>query len=199
MTENFKTVALAIVLLLTTSNIFASEVRPTVKIINGADKVFALIVNDTKLTQLSIKLSDVEGIVLLNEEVEVSNKVSKSYDLTSLPEGTYEVSLESAVAIQTQFLKVSKNSLEMLTEGETKIFKPTILLKNGAILFNMLSLERKEVSVAILNEDGEELFSEKIENTQAIHKSYSAAKMPKGKYTVRVETQGEVFRTALKK
>ena len=196
-TENFKTILFVFVLLFSKTLIFANEINPSVKIINAESKIFALILNDAKLTDVTIRILDLAGVTLLEEEITVNNKFSKSYDLSKLPRGTYEVELEDEFFYQKQLLKITSNGLEILNNEEDKIFKPTVLLKGETILLNMLVLGKENVEITILDQNREELFSEKIENTKTIHRSYNLSKLESGNYIVSVRIKGKVFRNTV--
>lgn len=194
-TENIKTTLLAITLLFLTSNVFANEIKPSVKVLNAKNKIFALIIDDTKLTNVNIKITDKEGIILLNEKAKISNKVSKSYNLSTLPSGIYEIELEDDISFRKQIVKLSFEKLEILEEEERKIYKPVIKKDGDYLLLNALVLDKKEVEVAIFDEKGIELFSEKFENTQTIHRKYNIADIKSNNCSVRVIIGKKDFRT----
>ncbi len=194
-TENIRTILFAITLLFFTSNIFANEIRPTVKVLNAKNKVFALIIDDAKLTNINIKITDTEGFVLLNEKAKINNKVSKSYNLSTLPSGIYEIELEDDISFRKQIVKLTFDKLEVLEEKERKIYKPVVKKDGDYILLNALILGEKGVEVAIFDEKGIELFSEKFENVQTIHRKYNIADINTKNCSVRVIIGEKDFRT----
>ncbi len=197
-TENINTILFAITLLLTTSNVFANEIKPTIKVLNAKNKVFALIIDDSKLTDVTIKIMDQEGLVLLNEKASISDKASKSYNLSNLPSGIYEIEIEDNNSFRKQIIKLTYNKLEVLKEKQRKIYKPTIQKEGDYILLNALVLDGGEVEVAIFDKEGVELFSEKFENTQTIHRQYNIAELKSTNCSVRVIIGEKEFRTYIK-
>jgi len=197
-TENIKTILFATTLLLITSNVFANEVRPTVKVLNAKNKVFALVIDDTKLTDVNIKIIDTEGLVLLNEKAKINNKASKSYNLSNLPSGTYEIELEDDISFRKQIVKLTFDKLEVLNEEEIKIHKPTVQKDGDYILLNALVLDKGQIEIAIFDEKGVELFSEKFEHKQTIHRQYNVANLQSNNCSVRVVVGGKDFRTDIK-
>ena len=57
----------------------------------------------------------------------------------------------------------------------------------------MLNLNSKDVSISINNDSGEEVYAEKIQNTQTVHKSYNLSNLPFGRYLIAVKTSTKVF------
>jgi len=193
MTENLKSLLFVIVLLCTTSNIFANNSEPSLKVLNSEKRVFTLIANNAKNTSVTIRIFDNQGINLLKEEV----GVSKSYNLSQLPKGTYEVEVENQTAIRKYIVTTTENNLEIIENGAAKIYKPTVKLAGDLLALNMLNLKQKDVVLAINNELGEEIHAEKIQDSQAIHKNYNLSKLPAGRYSIIVKTQVKTFNLAI--
>lgn len=197
-TENIKTLLFAITLLLITSNVFANENKPSIKVLNAKNKEFALVINESELTDVKIRILDQEGLVLLSEKAKINNKASKSYNLSNLPSGIYEIELEDDISFRKQILKLTFDKLEVLEEKERKIYKPIIKKDGDYILLNALVLDKGDVEVTIFDEAGVELFSEKVENTQAIHRAYNIAKLQYNNCTVSVNIDEKYFSSYIK-
>jgi len=194
-TENIKTILFATTLLLITSNVFANEVRPTVKVLNAKNKVFALVIDDTRLTEVNFKIIDKDGLVLLNEDVKINNEISKSYNLASLPNGIYEIELEDDISFRKQVVKLTFENLEILEKEERKIFKPTVKKDGDYILLNALTLDKGQIEIAIFDKKGVELFSEKFEHKQTIHRKYNIANLNYDNYIIEVTIGRKIFRS----
>ena len=193
MTENFKNILFVIVLLSFSSNIFANDSNPNLKIINSGKKIFKLIGGDAKSTSVTIRIFDEEGFNLLEEKVALDGRHSKSYDFSNLPKGTYEVEIEDAAAFRKYIVTTTSDNLNIVENGEEKIYKPIISLKDNFVLLNMLNLNSKDISITINNNSGEEIYAEEIQNMKTIHKSYSLTNLPSGKYLVGVKTSTKFF------
>ena len=193
MTENFKNFLFVIVLLFISSNIFANNSKPSLKILNSEKKVVTITLDNAKSTSVTIRIFDKQGINLLREEVAISNRHSKAYNLSELPKGTYEVEIESHTLIRNYIVTTSSNNLTVIETEEKEIFKPVVKSDGKFILFNMLNLNKEDVVITINNNLGDEVYNERIENTSAIHKSFNLSKLPSGRYSVVIETQAKVF------
>lgn len=188
-----KSILLVIGMLLLTTNVFASNINSTIKIINAKRKVFALNIENIRVKDYKVQISDASKNLLLEDEISAKKRFSKVYDLSKLPEGKYEVKIEGDLYIRKQFVMLTTNILEVIGEEEVKIFKPSLKLKENRIALNMLSPKGMPVTVSILSSSGVTIFSEKIENSLAIHKYYDMSKLPSGEYTMKVNTQETSF------
>lgn len=195
MTENFKNFLFVIVLLFITSNIFANDAKPSVKIISGKNNAFTLISDNAKDSDVTIRIFDDEGLSLLNEKIEINRALSKSYDLSNMPNGIYEVEIEDDISLRKYFVIKTLDTIEVMENAEEKIFKPTVSLEESLLKFNLLNLGSSEVELSLSNEIGEEIYSEKIQNTIAIHKAFDLSKLPLGEYSVEVKIDGKYFYT----
>jgi hypothetical protein len=193
MTENFKNFLFVIVLLCFASNIFATDSKPSLKIVTSEKKIFTLIAEDTKNTLLTIRIFDEQGINLLKEKVVLDNNHSRSYDLSNLPKGIYEIEIEDNFSFRKYIVTNTSNDLKIKENDEEKIYKPVVKLEDNFILFNMLNLNSGDVSFAINNDAGEEIHVENIQNTQTIHKGYNLSNLPSGEYLIAVKTSNKVF------
>ncbi|MFK7774121.1 MAG: T9SS type A sorting domain-containing protein [Saprospiraceae bacterium] len=196
MTENFKHFLFVIVLvpaLLITSNIFANDSQPSLKIVPGKNNAFTLISNNAKKSDVTIRIFDNEGLSLLREKIEVNSAFSKSYDLSNMPNGIYEVEIEDNISFRKYFVITASDTIEILENNEEKIFKPIVVLEESLLKFNLLNLGSGDVELSLNNRLGEKIYTEKIQNTIAIHKGFDLSKLPSGNYSVEVRTEGKYF------
>lgn len=193
MTENFKNFLFVIVLLGFASNIFAHDSKPNLKITNSEKKIFTLVTDNAKSTSVTIRIFDAQGINLLKEEIALGGRHSKSYDLSKLPNGTYELEIETFSSFRIYIVTITSNNLEIVENREERIYKPFVKLEGSNLSFNILNLNSKDVSLVINNVSGDEIYFEKIKDTQTIHKSYDLSNLPSGVYLITVKNSAKVF------
>jgi hypothetical protein len=134
----------------------------------------------------------------LNDNIIVDNRFSKTYDLSNLPQGVYEVELEDKISFRKYFVIINSDNLEILEDTTGKTYKPQILLEKHIISFNMLNLGKSDVTLVINDKFGEELFSKKITDAITIHQRFDLSKLDNGEYTVEVTTKDKFFATQIK-
>ena len=92
------------------SNIFANGSKPSLKIVNGEKKVLTLISNNANNTNVTIRIFDEQGIGLLRDNIAVDSKFTKSYNLSKLPKGTYEVEIEDDISFRKYIVKTTSKT-----------------------------------------------------------------------------------------
>ena len=103
------------------------------------------------------------------------------------------IEIEDDLSFRKYIVTTTSNTLEIIPNSEEKIFKPMIKLEENLVLFNMLNLKNGEIELAFNNEQGNEIYFEKIQNTTTIHKSFDLSKLPSGNYHISVKTKAKVF------
>lgn len=196
MTENFKKIIFAIILL-SSFNSFANSTYPEVKIIKTEKKIFRLEVAESKATDVTIRIiGNQEGIVL-EENITISKLASKSYNLSKLPKGIYEVELENDISYSKQLVKLTYNGLEILENKPRKTFKPFVKTEDRFIILNHLTLGTTKVEVTIFDDFENELYSKSFENVKTIHKRFDMTDMEDNVVYVRIKTNDNTFRYRL--
>ena len=180
-------------MLLLVSNVSAGNKDAAIKIINAEQKIFTLNIEGIKSKKYLIEIRDVYGSVLLQQKVSARKQSSKVYNFSKLPIGKYEIQIEGDTYVRKQFVNVLLQKIEVVAEEEVKIFKPSVELEENRIAFNMFSYKQNTVQVSILDTEGNLIFKEDIKDKLAIHKFYDLVEVPKGAYTVRIDTQGDSF------
>ncbi len=193
MTEKLKYFLFVIVLLSTASNIIAKDSKPSLKIFNSEKKMVTLVGDNTKNTSLTLSIFDQKGTFLLKDKIVVVGQYSKAYDFSELPVGTYEVEVENSTSIRNYIVTTSSTNLSMVENKQKEIYKPVVESEGAIVSINMLNLSLETVAVRINDKSGEEVYMEKFDHTSTIHKSYDLSKLPSGKYSFLINTQGKLF------
>jgi hypothetical protein len=181
-----------------TSNIFANDATPHLKIVPGKNNAFTLISNNAKDSYITIRIFDDRGLNLLEEKIEVNRAFSKSYDLSKIPNGIYEVEIEDSISFRKYFVNTTLDTIKIIEKNKKKIFKPTFILKEKLLKLNLLNLGNREVELSLINEKGENIYSEKFQNSIVIHKAFNLSNLSTGKYSVEVKTEGKYFYSEVK-
>lgn len=141
-----------------------------------------------------VAIKDLSGIILYKEEIKTTGTYSKSFDLTSLPSGSYVFELEKDFEIKLLPFSVNSNQVVFDKNNETIFHKPYVTAKDNHIYINKLSLNEEplEIKIYYLNEY-QLIFSEKIEDTKSIQKAYKMASNIKGDYKVILKSNGREY------
>lgn len=197
MIENLSYYLFVTVLLLNTSNVLANNSKPELKILNSERKIITLNAGNLEQTTLTIRVFDKEGVNLLREDVAINNNLSKAYNFSKLPNGTYEVEIEDLTSIRNYVVIINKENFNIIENGEKEIYKPIVNTVNKSVSVNLLNLEREDIVLSIFNRAGEKVYSEQIKQTAAIHKKYDLSVLPTGKYSVSINSKTKSFNVGI--
>lgn len=158
------------------------------------DKIFSLSVANVN-GAASISITDEEGNVLFNEDVETSGRLNRRYDLSALPNGTYELSYEDNFKVQS----VSFLMEDAISFGEEKVsFVPVISNDGTSLKVGLLSQSESKMYVSVFDVNNRLILSEVLKGDQYFGKGYDLSKIRKGTYTVLVSTDGRSYSRIIK-
>lgn len=193
-TKSLKNNLFVIVLLLVSNFVFANRSLPALEVFDAKNKTFTISTHNATLNKVSLRILDNAGAELHQEDITIVNNFKRLYNLSNLPNGTYQIELEDNQTIRKQIVIISFNDMEISSEHEVNIFKPTIKTKGKDILFNMLVLDKSDVDFVIIDEKGLEVHSEVFKDLTTIHKQFKLSKLSSGRYTIRIENKNRVIR-----
>lgn len=144
-------------------------------------------------------IKDVEGIVLYKEPISKGGNYSKGFDLTSLPNGNYFFELDTDMEIVIIPFEVKSNQVEFDKEGEIKIFKPFVRVKDDMVYVSRYSFEKSPLEYNIFFADNLDLVrEEKLAGDTYVTKVYDFSGAEKGEYLFVFEADGRKFRKTIK-
>ncbi|MBJ2173763.1 hypothetical protein JBL43_05915 [Aureibaculum sp. A20] len=184
--------SLVLVVLCTTMISYANEI-----VTNENDDVTNVTLNDvTEGSVLSIK--DNNGLILYKETIQINGNYSKKFDLTALPDGNYIFELDKEYQIKLIPFDVTKNKVVFDKENESIFFKPSVVNNDGLLTVQKTILDSEFLGLSIFYENGDLVYSEKIENDQIFNKVYDFSSSIAGKYRVVLSNKDMSFEKEIK-
>ncbi len=116
-----KTALLLFVFMVGVKN-YASELNPskTTRVESVSKKAFVLYAN-TEKESVSVKIKDMEGVLIYEEVLKRGYSYKKTYDISELPVGHYYVKVEDSISVKL-FL-VSGNEIKIVEDIDIKTLK----------------------------------------------------------------------------
>ncbi|APG66050.1 hypothetical protein LPB136_12025 [Tenacibaculum todarodis] len=146
-------------------------------------------------------IKDNFGVVLYNEILLKSGEYTKTFDLTTLPDGNYIFELDKQAQIKVYPFTVASNTVKFDKENLKVIFKPKVEYKNNAIIVRALNADMSPSKVELLynvtDSTFETIYSENISNTSLIAKEFKILEKEKEEYKVKVTLNGRTFTTSI--
>ena len=146
-------------------------------------KETALTINNVKAGNL-LTIKDSHGITLYKELIDFSGTYRKGFDLTALPNGNYFFEVDKELEIKTIPFTVKSNEVVFNKESEVITFKPFVRQKGDLVLVSKLApnFEALKIDIyALINGSSKLIYSENVEDTQAIERIY---KLKEGSYKI---------------
>ncbi len=165
---------------------------PKLKI--DSNKSFVLNTNDWNNTELTLSIVDHGGALVYEDTILPSEKGIKKYNLQLLPKGTYNVVVSDQYKTVKYDIAVSRNEVSSISEGNAT-YMPQVNSSRENIDINVLAL-RKNVKISLTDDQGNELYGERIKDMPTITKRLNIAKLEKGDYVLKVNV-GDSWYTQL--
>ena len=196
-------VALAAVLFTSTAFANVSEnvfdlAGTTVKI-SATDK--ALVVNLSSATKedVTIKIEDAFGGILLTEKVKDMTRFAKKYNVSKLETGKYTLTVTKKTVRTVQPFQVSANDVYISDREKKEKFLPVVILKDNKLDVNVLLGNYSNITVTITDNEGQIVKQDKNYVVLDLHTRYDIAQLPAGAYVVEVRAGDETFYHTIKK
>ncbi len=181
-----KLILSALVLMTLTTMAVAGNVAPSFKVteVTNAKKV-NLEVNSGG-TSVKMEIIDQNNVILFEQSVE--SNFLKTLNLENLPSGNYTLVVTTPTRVYQQTLQVKEKTVEIDENNRQEFFLPVIRQNENYVDVSVLNKTLGNVEVAILDINGEELFTEAFRNQLKVERRYDLSNLQAGAYTVRMKT-----------
>ncbi|MDD2673640.1 MAG: hypothetical protein PHF81_02055 [Flavobacterium sp.] len=160
-------------------------------LIKEEGKTVSFNLKETKKIDLSIY--DTNDGLIYQEKVTSEENISRTYDLTALPDGIYFLKAESDLKISKYKIEVVGNKAKLSADAISEVYKPVLVNKNGMVTVNILNLEKTPVSVAIYNSEENEVYNETLNADLYVGKIFDLTSAPSSKYTFEITYNGKTY------
>ncbi|WP_055436415.1 hypothetical protein [Lacinutrix algicola] len=142
-------------------------------------------------------VKDAYGIILYREAILENGKYNKSFDLTTLPNGSYIFELDKKADIRVYPFTVNSKTVTFDKESLKVIYKPRIKTEDQMITVNTYNPTKSNYSINIYydteNDSYEKIYSETVNDTSIIAKKYTLLKDRTGDYKIEITVNDRTF------
>ena len=146
-----------------------------------------------EIKQIDLSIYDTNDGLIYQEKVTSEDNISRTYDLTALPDGIYFLKAESDLKISKYKIEVVGNKAKLSADAISEVYKPVLVNKNGMVTVNILNLEKAPITVAIYNSEENEVYSETLTTDFYVGKIFDLTSAQNGKYTFEITYNGKTF------
>ncbi|MTB50759.1 hypothetical protein [Lewinella sp. W8] len=132
-----------------------------------------------------IEIIDARGATLYVDNLATGDFLNKRFELSTLPQGKYQLVVEDTVGRTVQPIEITNDVVVANPREATRHFFPSIRLKDANLLtINYLNPSGKQVAISVKDDEGNEVFADRIKGVNSVQKMYDLQQLPAAKYTV---------------
>jgi hypothetical protein len=142
---------------------------------------------------ITVKIVNETQDIIMTESVKNTSDFVKKYNVAALPSGHYNMVILRPNSRVTQPFSVQNGELS-LSELDKKVkFFPAFAFKNDQLDVNVFLGYYGTITVNILDDEGNKIYTDKNQNTEKVHKRYNFSGVSRGTYSVEVIAGDETF------
>ncbi len=189
--KNLMKFGVALVAMFATVAMHASDNDFNVKAKEGAGKAISFTINDTKNVHVSLYAKD--GSEIFDETLKGKDgKISRTYDLNALPNGTYYLETETAVKVARHEITIEGKKATVSEQVVAEIYKPVVVTKDGIVTVSILNNDKKPVDIKVYDENNNEVYSATADS-QTVAKRFDITKSTAKNFTLVMSYNNKTF------
>ena len=142
---------------------------------------------------LKINIKDSFGVVLYNNSY-TGVEFTKTFDLTSLPNGNYYFEIEGQTKIKMLPFTVILNNIDFQKEEESIFFKPTVRFKENIVYISKLALKNEEMKIKIYDDNSNLIYTEDLMGKLYLDRKLDFSMLKSGSYELVLKSEGKIFK-----
>lgn len=190
--KNLLKIGLSALLLLNSFVVLAKDDEISLKVTTNDKKAVVFLFNPGQKYHLSFV--DDNFALIYQEDVNVLNPLSKTYNLNQFPDGEYTVNVEDGVQLLTYKLTIANGRTIIAEPLVTKLIKPIIIKDKEIVSVDLSSVDASQFNIKILDESRNELFNSAF-STKSVKKFNVANTVAKELTFVITANQQEFVKT----
>jgi flagellar hook assembly protein FlgD len=148
----------------------AFAVNPVVQLM-GTKKLSVKFDNVSEDVQLKIK--DASGYILFSESIEKSSEnYLKTFDISTLPDGNYQIELEGALKVVSFPFSIADDKITSAMFEKNETYKPVVREKGNKVYVSKFNPEQADLNITILDKSGDIIYSETLKGEAQLGRIY---------------------------
>ena len=179
-----KNVFVLLVALFATLTVNAADIK--IETLNYGKKIS--IAFDPVIKEADIILKDLQGVILWDGKLDRKTAPTKVLNLEKLPDGKYEVIVNTPTRELIQPVTIAKAGIEVIQHERMEYFKPAVVAKRDFVDLTFLNSKPGDVTVKIIDFDGNVVHEENHEAALKVGRRYKVEDLLEGFYTLVLKT-----------
>lgn len=176
---------------LLTMNVHAGTVDFSLDVKKEQGKKVTFAIN--KINKMDLSIYDADDKFIHTENVNYKKNLNRTYDLNTLPKGTYFLEAESDYKISRYEISVAEKTALLSANAISDVYKPLFVYKKGLVWVNILNLDQSPVNIKIYDKDDNEVYDSAILRDQNVTKVFDVNNIQNEKYTFVMTYKDKTF------
>ena len=174
----------------------ADDMELLVRVAKENSKWVSFITNDAK--EFDVTLYDANEEIIYQDHIKTIGNKFQTYDLSSLPEGSYQLKMESESKQIVYQIEIGAGNAVLSQPTITEIKRPVFVNENNIISLNLNGACSGQVEVIIYNEYNEKLHEEVYSEDSKVAKKFDARKTVAKELTFLIRSAGQEYSETIK-
>lgn len=156
----------------------------------NAAKTLTFSLDDIK-QETVIRLIDAEGNVIYTEDIITKEAYIKRFDLSKLDKGNFYLKVENDLREITYDIELG--DVDVIIKKRKENTKPVFREKGSIVFLNLLNLEKKTVTIKVVDSLNRVVFEETVKDEAIVEKVFNFEDAFEDKYVVIVSDNQETY------
>lgn len=171
--KNFIKISLIAVLLINSVGLYASEGNFSIKLKDVNEKSVTFFINETQVVEVSIYEANNE--VVYRKKINALKGSTKTYDMNSLPDGSYRFQLKTDSSIVEYKIELKDGKTSVSDPSVADVVRPILTKKNGIITLNFENAPNGPLEIQILDRYNDAVYERVFEGDAKFVKRFDVA------------------------
>ncbi|TCC87107.1 hypothetical protein [Pedobacter hiemivivus] len=189
--KNLLKISLIAVSLFFSASLYASEGSFVLKVKGINEKSVTFYIDEAQIVDVSIY--GTENELLYEKRIKAKRGSSKTYDLSSFPDGSYTFKITTESKSTEYQLSIVNGKTIVSNPLITETIKPVLTKEDEMITLNLENASKGPVEVRIINEYNDELYKEVFEGELALTKKFNVSRVGLGELTFLIKSENQEF------
>jgi hypothetical protein len=185
--------AVAFIAILSISTTYANTLPVDDVIISNTTESVVVNLGNVGNRAVMVKIVNESQETLMTETVKNTSDFIKKYNVAALPSGHYNMVILRPNSRVTQPFSVQNGELSLSELDKKVTYFPAFTFKNDQLDVNVFLGYYGMITLNLLDDDGNKIYTDKSPNVEKLHKRYGFSGVSHGTYTVEVIAGDETF------
>lgn len=189
--KNFVKIGLIAAALFVAPGAFANDVDFSLKVKNEKEKTIRIFINQPKEVEVFIYSADDE--ILMEDKINASRELTKTYDLNALPDGKYRVKVEMGSQVAIYEVTIANQMAVLSAPTIKQILKPELKVEDDFITLNLDNAAKGPIEVQVLDEYNDQVYLETFKDKPSLFRKFNISQSSCSAYTFIIKQDKQVF------